>query len=267
MAGLPKRPRNFVNPIMSQEERRMIAWVDQAVVASRNADDIGKSGEKPILQFLNRYLPNCLRCYSGHFATPAGQRSPQIDVMVLDSRYPLLSQNADGSVLAMFHSVITTIEVKTSLGKREIEDIWTKADKIEALQREQNPGTGIPIFVYQMGFAYRTTQRLRTVAKNFFQRTCDYYPFVFLTILRLHEKDQLDEEPLGAGLWFERGTDPALIRTQAPLSDFYYDLTQQCLGILGNRNFGFSEISYHIQRYLTWGTHPADRPHLPKNSI
>jgi hypothetical protein len=266
MTEFGTRQKSFVNPILSQEERRMIAWVDQTVAAASNADDIGESGEKPVLEFLNRYLPNCFRCFSGHFVSPTGKMSPQIDVMVLDSRYPLLSQNANGSVLAMFHSVIATIEVKTTLGKREIEDIWKKADSIEALHHEQQSGTGIPIYLYQMGFAYRTSLRLKTVFKHFFQRTCNYYPFVFLRILRLHAKDHVDEKPLGAGLWFERGTDPALLRSQSPLSDLYYDLTLQCLSSLGQRNFGFSEISYHIQHYLTWGTHPDDRPPLPENS-
>ena len=46
-----------------------------------------------------------------------------IDVMALDSRYPLIAENLDGSVLAMLHSVIQTIEVKTNLTSTDVKQV------------------------------------------------------------------------------------------------------------------------------------------------
>lgn len=118
-----KHIHGTTNQIIQQEEKAILLAVDRALSSSSNSQIVGKNGELPILDFLNRYLPPTFKVASGHFITPKGNLSPQLDIMVMDSRYPLLSQNLDGSVLAMLHSIIYAIEVKTNITSSDVKKI------------------------------------------------------------------------------------------------------------------------------------------------
>src|SRR5689334_15392292 len=93
-----KHEHGTPNPIIRTEELAMLAIVDRALASSSNSQTIGRNGERPLLDFFNRYLPYTFKAVTGHFVPPSGTLSPQIDIMLLDSRYPLLAVNADGSV-------------------------------------------------------------------------------------------------------------------------------------------------------------------------
>lgn len=93
-----KQKHGKPNPILEAEERMMLAAIDRALATGGNAQTIGRSGELPLQSFLTRHLPNTLTAHSGHFVSPSGRLSPQIDTLILDSRYPLLAENDDGSV-------------------------------------------------------------------------------------------------------------------------------------------------------------------------
>lgn len=110
----------------------MLAVVDRALATRGNAQTIGRSGELPLQSFLTRHLPNTLSARSGHFVSPTGQLSPQIDTMILDSRYALLAQNDDGSVVSMLHSVVFCIEVKTNIRTSDIDRICDNTKTIIA---------------------------------------------------------------------------------------------------------------------------------------
>src|SRR6266480_6344490 len=101
-----KHEHGTPNPIIVSEEEALLAAVDRALASSTNAQVIGRNGEIPLRDFFNRYLPYTLRAATGHFVAPSGHLSSQMDLMILDTRYPLLAQNADGSVLAMLHGVV-----------------------------------------------------------------------------------------------------------------------------------------------------------------
>lgn len=250
----PFNNEHFYHEAIAQEEIRLLSEVDQAIKASKNPAIIGSTGEQTVVNFLNRYLPSCFRAVSGHFQTPSGERSPQIDVMVLDARYPLLSLNADGSALAMFDSVLATIEIKTMLNKREIEAVWSAASKISDIEQQESTGIAKPIRLYQSCLAYRSSVRMASLQRHFFARPITGKPFVFLWLLRLKKTDQKDTLPLGAAMWFEGNKVPWTLTTISPLSDFYYDLNQQALYELGSRNLDFNDIGRHMSEYFHWGT-------------
>ena len=138
----------------------MLAVVDRALATRGNAQTIGRSGELSLQSFLTRHLPNTLSARSGHFVSPTGQLSPQIDTMILDSRYPLLAQNDDGSVVSMLHSVVLCIEVKTNIRTSDIDRICDNSKTIIALAngvfRTQRAFGAIAC----MTFAYRSAGRL-----------------------------------------------------------------------------------------------------------
>lgn len=262
---------------MNQEEKSILLAVDRALASSSNSQVIGRNGELPLLDFLNRYLPTTFRAVSGHFMTPNGNISPQIDVMVIDSRYPLLAENLDGSVLAMLHSLIQTIEVKTNLTASDIAKISKDTKKIRELINEVDAFSGDNNFSAPITkvFAYRIKNKLETIEHSF-REYCEPTAFHYdLIILRLPEQDFRNKE-IGCELHYEQLSrddiskmkeqyevseehfkDGFFFGTRAsytPLSDTYYSLVQDGYYMLGNRDFGFDELGEHIMDYMNWST-------------
>jgi hypothetical protein len=271
------------NPIIEQEEKAILLSVDRALSSSTNAQTIGRNGEIPFLGFLNRYLPPTFKAVSGHFITPKGNISPQIDVMIVDSRYPVLAENQDGSVLAMLHSVIKTIELKTNLRSTDLIKISSDIEKIRTLMNEaadlQANTFSSPITA---AFAYRTHNKLDTI-EAYYKRYCNPDAFHFdLTILRISDKELLNQD-VGCELHFEPNSedDVASIKkdyaipesafkgnymltsrpSYTPLSDIYYTIVQMGYYILGERNFSFNEIGAHMNNYMSWSTVKWNEPY------
>ena len=174
------------NPIIEQEEKAILLSVDRVLSSSTNAQTIGRNGEIPLLGFLNRYLPPTFKAVSEHFITPKGNISPQIDVMIVDARYPVLAENQDSSVLAMLHSVIKTIELKTNLRSTDLVKISNDIEKIRTLMNEAADLEGdtfrTPITA---ALAYRIQNKLDTI-EDYYRRYCNPDTFHFdLTILRI----------------------------------------------------------------------------------
>lgn len=265
------------NPVIEQEEKSILLAIDRALSSSSNSQTIGRNGELPFLDFLNRYLPPTFRAVSGHFITPNGNISPQIDVMVLDSRYPLLAENIDGSVLAMLHSVVQTVEVKTNMTSTDLNKIASDTKKIRLLMNEVDIFDGVESFCspITMVLAYRIKNKLETIEQSF-QKYCEPDEFHFdLTVLRLSEKG-FKPKAVGCELHFEPVSTEDfselkekydisdnlfkgqfLFGTRAsytPLSDVYYSLVQNGYYILGERNFAFNDIGGHIMDYMSWST-------------
>lgn len=265
------------NPVIEQEEKAILLSVDRALSSSPNAQTIGRNGELPLIEFLNRYLPPTFRVASGHFITPNGNISSQIDIMILDSRYPLLSENLDGSVLAMLHSVIQTIEVKTNLTSGDVKKISNDIRKIRELMNEIEIFNCDGCFSSPItnAFAYRIKNKLETI-EHHFQENSKPDAFHFdLIILRLQNKDFNNKE-VGCELHYEpiskedidnledeneidecSFTNGFLFGTRAiytPLSDIYYSLVQNGYYILGERDFTFQDIGIHMMSYMSWST-------------
>lgn len=258
MAKFQRQTHGHTNPIINQEEKALLAAMDRTLSSTSNSQIIGRNGEKGIFTFLIRYLPNCFRTVSGHFVTPTGTLSPQIDILILDSRYPLLSENDDGSVVAMLHSVLAAIEVKLSLDKTDILKIRKSSRIIEELSTEVFDLANRDQGLVQPSVAYRTKSRLKTIAKHFFSGEQPQHPAAALSILRIHDSDQYGNEgPLGAHIAREVDKRPFITTTLAPLSDFYYRLVQDMLYELSARNFGYYDIGAHLNSYMRWGTYPC----------
>lgn len=260
----PHQPSRL-NPIFVQEERKMIATVDMAKQFA-NPQIIGRNGELPIMTFLNKYLPTPIRAVTGYFISPSEKISPQIDVIIVDSRYPFLSHNLDGTVLVMLHSVIETIEVKTSLTSRSIKDIRAKNEKITELSLEVFELYGWE-GVSTSGFSYGTSLRYNTLIRRFFDsQENPFYP-TKLDILRLRSQDvEPDSEFVGAFLFdelqeFSKSSKKKQVKmagvsmkTLSPLSDCYFRLVQDCLYTLDYRNYSFGDVGRQIMDYMTFGT-------------
>lgn len=248
------------NNIILQEEHSLLNSVDKILNSTSNSQVIGRNGELLLLSFLNRYLPNTLRAVTGHFITPSGKLSPQLDIMILDSRYPLLSENEDGSVLAMLHSLITTIEVKTNLTSKDIKKSWNDSRIIMELSKEILEYGDINSFssIKTQLVAYKCKNHINTVNKHFMENAQPLKSNLDISILRILNSDDgvlLHFEPIND---FENesidGYLPLCIPQYTPLSDFYYSLIQNSYYTLGNRDFDFNIIGEHFMDYMSWTT-------------
>lgn len=253
------------NPIIAMEEDLILASVDKTLASSCNAQTIGRNGEVPLRNFLKRYLPNVLRVETGHFLSAGGIMSPQIDVMILDSRYPLLAENNDGSVLAMLHSVVATIEVKTRITKDDLANIWGNSSKIWALAADIFGDCEVFGNIKLLCFAYRSKNRFDTLADNYFEIFKNIKGYTDLYLLRLPEPDQTKTNKCGAFFHFEpefgsknnskvTGYIPTVVPQYTPLSDLYYDLIQDSYYCLNTRGYDLGDIGEHIMLYMAWST-------------
>ncbi len=261
-----KQEHGKPNPIMISEEKSLLALVDKALGSSSNPQSIGRNGEIPIRDFFNRYLPYTLRAVTGHFVPPSGVLSPQIDIMILDSRYPLLAENADGSVLAMLHSVIKTIEIKTSLTTKDIEKSWADAKTIMTLASEVDEyGYGSWGSVDTSVLAYQSSYLLKNLEKKYIEVGEPEQAGLDVYIMRLAEKDQRNSKEIGAELHFEPefeseeddrviGFIPTSRASYSILADLYYWLIQSSYYTLASRDFSFIEIGEHLMQYMAWST-------------
>ncbi|WP_417877144.1 DUF6602 domain-containing protein [Vibrio sp.] len=272
-----KHAHGTKNPVIEQEEKSILLAVDRALASSSNSQTVGRNGELPLLEFFNRYLPPTFRAVSGHFITPDGNISPQLDIMILDTRFPLLAENLDGSVLAMLHAVVETIEVKTNLtssdlkkissDNRKIRDLMSQVDEFKELHSWKAPITTV--------VAYRIKNKIDTI-ENAFIRNCEPERYHFdLSVLRFSDKGMNTSE-VGCELHFEPtdesdnqslkenyGIPDTAFKSDfmftnrpsyTPLSDIYYRLVQNGYYILGSRDYGFDDIGVFIMEYMSWST-------------
>jgi len=253
------------NPVIAEEEKSLLAIVDRALKSTSNSQTIGRNGEVPLRNFLERYLPFTLRAATGHFIPSSGRLSPQIDVMILDARYPLLAQNADGSVLALLHSVVHTIEVKTRLTTTNMAIAWNNAAKIMSLASEvtgYGEGHGS---IRTSAFAYRSRNSLDAIEDKYSHLEDPENTGLDIYIMRLADRDQTGSKPLGVELHFEptfesenshieTGVTPTCRASYTPLSDLYYWIVQDSYYRLAARNQSFSSIGEDVMNYLSWAT-------------
>lgn len=268
-----KHEHGTKNKIIAAEEELLLAAVDRALSSTKNAQTIGRNGELPLLNFLNRLLPTPLIAKSSHFISPTGELSPQIDVMVLDSRYPLLSENSDGSVLAMLHSVLRCIEIKTRVNTPDLEKIWNSSKRVGDLSKSTFGSKGDFRAIIYVALCYRTKIRLSTLENRYDEQFRDPGGYADLSVLRLLEKDQKLIGAAGIQLHYEPISDdgsraykeieplitpggfiPMAIPEHSPLSDFYYSLVQDSYYCLDERSFSLGDIGSHFNDYMSWST-------------
>ena len=127
---------------------------------------------------------------------PDGSLSPQLDVVLVDARYPLLAQNTDGSVLVMLHSVLKTIEVKTratssditkALDTRVIQNFVAQIDRED--EKEDKTFRKLAPICFATGCDIGWARYLKSMRSLNCRRTLTstlmFYEFPMLTIRRM----------------------------------------------------------------------------------
>jgi hypothetical protein len=201
--------------------------------------------------------------------------SPQLDVVLVDARYPLLAQNTDGSVLAMLHSVLSTIEVKTRATSADVTKALDNARIIHELgsqiELDDEDGEENKFFVDTILFCYRLRHRLDTIYRRYAEAESPENNPLDTYVLRVLDADRPAGVVVGAMLHFEppwpedEGTEgegvwtPGCMLQHNPLSDLYYRTMQNAyyFGLAG-REFSFEDIGNHFNKYMSWSTYGGD---------
>jgi hypothetical protein len=100
------------------------ALAAQAEVAggTGHASTTGKMRELLIQRFLKPHLPRTFEIRSGIIVDSKGKKSKQQDIVIVDTRLPVIDIGSDNEAILIAESVVATIEVKSHLGTSEIED-------------------------------------------------------------------------------------------------------------------------------------------------
>lgn len=252
------------NLIIQEQEKYLLATIDRALASSSNAQIIGSNGELPLKNFLAEHLPYTFKVATGHFIAPSGKLSPQIDIMLLDARYPFLNVNLDGSVLAMMHSVIATIEVKTNITSKDIKKVCNDSDKIHRLYDEIYDKDEGWKRAFAKCFAYRSTVKLNTLKSVFYNNLDPFNAYFDLHLMQLHSSDQKHSEQVGVELHFEpefegksslvKAYSLCSIFQKTPLSDLYYELVQNSYYTVGSRKINDIDIGRQVMHYMKWSS-------------
>ncbi len=234
------------NKIILEEEIEIISEYEKMLKSCSNSSMLGSIVEKNISNFLKRYLPKNVTIETGKFINSEGKKSPQIDILILDSQYPVLCRNKDDSVLAISESVIAAISIKSSIGQREIKEINSWGEKVMAILKKDYKSGFEESWISTLGIFSKIKEE--TLSKNFESETKNCREME-ICILRKNKSSKS-----GYKLWWECLDLPMNIETNAPLSDFLYELIYQIYSILGNRNQDYQEIWHKVINYFKWGT-------------
>lgn len=260
------------NSVFKEELKSILASVDKAKSSSNNAQVVGRNGELLLIHFLNKYLPNTLKAVSGHFVSPEGKRSPHIDCMIVDTRYPLLAYNTDDSVQVMAHSVLKILELKTNLTSGDIKktarNFKTCSELLDGIWTGELLSWKKPSFNL---VAYRSAIKNTTIENHYFSycnpESVHFSLHVFQTKDSPESGMMFHFEPIGH--WIEKHKkevpqdlvkDDHLMTTfkeSAPVMDLYYAIIQMTYYSLESRKYDLSEIASHFNYYLDWSvTYP-----------
>ena len=96
----------------------------------------GDVREGIVSDFLRKLLPACYGLGTGQVFSRDGRLSRQMDVVIYDTMYSLVFQQAREKLLIPCESVYGTVEIKTSLRTRDLQDAIQNSKSLHALKRE-----------------------------------------------------------------------------------------------------------------------------------
>jgi hypothetical protein len=125
---MPQKP----NPIASWFEKQTLAIQREAEDASllQHGVLVGKVREFVINSMLRKFLPEACSIGSGMVFDSNGLISRQMDIIIADSRFPVL-RYGEGCNLYPIECVIATIEIKSSLDSKD--DIFTALENCHSI--------------------------------------------------------------------------------------------------------------------------------------
>jgi hypothetical protein len=256
-----KQQDSEIDAVFLGEEQSVLSHFDRAATSTPGTHG-GLNGEIPIIDFLNRYLPRTMTAVTGRIGTPVCEYSNLVDILVLDCRYPLLSQYADGSALVPLHAVIATVGVRLALDAASLKEVLAQAAQVrkfsDYLQKSEK-GDGLPgtygLFYYA-GIGMAGMEGL--LKENREGRTCPD-----LTVLRLHPEDlancpnygvTIHERQVTTGSLSQPATQSGISISPQPgsLHEFYSRLVASACSVLNLRDYDPVALHERLSEYKEW---------------
>ncbi|MCK5043554.1 hypothetical protein KAR52_00950 [Candidatus Pacearchaeota archaeon] len=257
MKAYKKHLPGETNFLTLEEENEILSALRKAHLSSSNPAIYGQNGEIPLRNYLKKHLPPMFRVETGHFITKEGILSPQIDIIIMDNRFPIINENEDGSALIPGDSVICCISIKSNTDKKELIEIVESAKKIRELTNQIfKPNSWEDCML--LGFCHTASLSFNTVCKHYFESSKQNNPHIDVTVMRKKENEKelrtgyyLHWEP---GFKKDRQYIPIAIDTNSPLSDFFFQLLQNCYYTLSERKISLVNLGILTMNYFTFGT-------------
>lgn len=96
------------------------------LIGGEHRGEIGSHREVLFRDFLRRILPRRFTVSTGFIYTPGGEKSGQLDVIIWDSLNNVALLQQGEFVIVAAESVLAVVEIKSNLGKTELENALTQ---------------------------------------------------------------------------------------------------------------------------------------------
>jgi hypothetical protein len=239
------------NPSFFQKEEELIAKLRQISHSTGSPQQIGKAVEDFIASFLRELLPVDFRVETRcKVIDHKGNYSREIDLAIVNAKFPRLFSATEGSSLLMLESVKVVFELKRSLDSNEISDVFVKANDWVSFDKrgtgKKSKCCGAPFIT----LCIESKIEEKTIRRQLIKESIKYNKKlnnILIYILRIKENEKRDPKkpPLGVFLWWEGLTDLSFNLTASPLSDCIYELHQMIYD---------NDMRELIQKYFNWGS-------------
>ncbi|MGI8786016.1 MAG: DUF6602 domain-containing protein [Acidobacteriota bacterium] len=119
----------------------------------------GSSREDIVIRILGNYIPKKYGLIAGHAITADDDWSRQQDIIIYDQfNAPLIGRAGSAGIIVLIESVVATIEVKSALDTRELQDIGKKGADIQRLASKRRTGSQHPVpNILSAAFAFESS--------------------------------------------------------------------------------------------------------------
>jgi hypothetical protein len=130
----------------------------------------GTVREETLKQFLRDYLPKKYSVSSGFIIDTKGNSSNQCDIIIYDAlNSPLILNKGEINVFPC-EPVLATIEVKSCLGMKEIQDCIKKNKKVKNLIRDNGYIASV-VFAYTSGYKDKSIEKISEILLKEYETT------------------------------------------------------------------------------------------------
>jgi hypothetical protein len=228
-----------LNSRFFQDEEFILEAVDRALTSKSGVSSVGFNGEMPLYDFFSRYLPPVVTVAMGRIGFSNCQVSHPIDILILDSRYPILSYYPDGLVIAPLHGVLATFAVTPVLTSQNVANMMDNIVYAASLADQLLDEDGL---IKSYGFVYRSIMKINEIEPIFpTQKINRSKPNI--CILRLPREDNEDVSEAG----FASG-----LISYNPLNILFSDLIHDIFSLLSIRNYGEDGLCSRLSSYKDW---------------
>ncbi|MGH8436692.1 MAG: DUF6602 domain-containing protein [Pseudomonas sp.] len=126
---------NRLRELYGSLQRQLMADLEGARSANKNAEAKGGASEETWLGLLERHLPHRYRAVKGIVVDCNGDESHAIDIIIHDRQYTPLIYNMRGNPYVPAESVYAVIEAKQQFDKGLIEYAGEKVESVRKLHR------------------------------------------------------------------------------------------------------------------------------------